>query len=162
MTAVRRVIRGLIACFLSVIINSCTSRAKENSGWDRSNQMQLKRDLIQLLKRHGITLKAPECSFVGNTRTGFCLSQGSADLVNQAIDRLKLTPAQLYQLDYWQQEGGCTTLETFKSSPAVQVYWINGRPPELVVNRTTNFDYLLLYYRSDNEQICLQVSYSYG
>jgi hypothetical protein len=97
---------------------------------------------------------------IEGTRTGICLFQIQATSVQYLKDRLKLTLLPPYQVNFWKQEEGCSSKQPFQS--VTDVYGITGRPSVLKLDRTTNFEYLLLYYHPETSNICLQVSYSYS
>jgi hypothetical protein len=144
--------------FAVLLLNGCQSN--QYLLGTRSNEGELFKNVQQLLNKYSIDSGSMTCHTLAGTRTGICLFKSSAEVVEYLRDRLKLTLLPPYQVNFWKQEGGCSSRQPFQS--VTDVYGISGRPSVLKLGNATNFEYLLLYYHPDTSQICLQVSYAYG
>lgn len=124
-------------------------------------------DLTDLTAPHGVTVT--NCRGVDLTRTGFCIVDAAAGDVARLVGGLNLidmaraaSPSDTVELSAWEAEGGCRQQAAFAESEPVQVYKSSRRPASLVGSNGTAFTYLIVYFRDDTDQACLQASYTSG
>jgi hypothetical protein len=152
----------------AVLIAAGTAACSGAGAWDRANRDALRRDVVQLFQRHGVTA-APECHMIGTTRDAYCVFKAPADRVDSLVRALKLEAAPTGSAAHEQIEliemvspGGCRATPALADPSKVRAYRSERRPRELALASGGAFEYLVLYQHTDSDDVCVRVSYAYG
>jgi hypothetical protein len=127
--------------------------------WNWSNRDGLRRDVVELLGRHGVIAQEPACAMLGTTRTGACRLRAEPTRRPGLVRGLGLTAVAPGDPDvsHWAGEGGCRDL-----ARVATVYRSARRPAALRLPNGSAFEYLLLYQAQRGDDVCVQVAYAYG
>jgi len=152
--------------FLSLILINITGC---ETIWNYGNKRALKKDIIELFKKHGVAIKYPVCNMIGTTRDATCEFRASADQVSSLVRGLNLKevgvesaskPNMLLKVN--QANVGCLACRSFKNVSKIKVFTSGHRPSELRLKSGAAFEYLILFQDLDTDKVCVQVSYSYS
>ena len=135
--------------------------------WNYGNKWTLKKDIVELFKKHGVVINDPICNMIGTTRGGICEFRASVDQIASLIRGLRLKEIEGASKDNLlskipQSKNGCLGCRSFKNVLRMRVYTSEQRPPELRLQSGAAFDYLILFQDLDTDNVCVQVSYSYS
>jgi len=137
--------------------------------WNRVSGGGLRRDLIELFRKHGVGGADPVCRMIGTTRAGTAFMRLSGDQVQALVRALDLQEPvveseRFTRLDFLERgdPGGCRSVTAFGDRARTRVYISDRRPPQLAVGNGSTFEYMVLYHRLDTGEACAQVSYAYG
>jgi hypothetical protein len=137
--------------------------------WNYGNRPALKRHIVELFQKHGVTINDPVCNMIGTTRGATCEFQASAHQVSSLVQGLNLKevgvesvskPNMLLKVN--QANVGCLACRSFKNVLKMKVFTSGHRPNELRLKSGSAFDYLILFQDLDTDKVCVQVSYSYS
>jgi len=137
--------------------------------WNYSNRGTLKKDIVELFKKHGVVIKDPVCNMIGTSREATCEFRAPADQVSLLVRNLHLkevggesTSKADLLLKVPPSNRGCLACPSFKHVSKTRVYRSDHRPSELRLKNGTAFEYLILYQDIETDKVCVHVSYSYG
>jgi hypothetical protein len=124
--------------------------------WNAGNRGALKRNVGELLERHGAARGELDCSMIGTTRGGWCVSRIAEDRVvliarGLALDSGAADP---------DAEGACRGAGFGVDGD--RLYRSARRAPSLKLQDGSAFERLSLYYRPTDGSFCVEVSYAYG
>ena len=147
----------------------------------------LRNDLNELLDKHGIDDTVIECKTNIATRKGICTINEISQPFNQLIERLNLidfkakaksidpeNPSNLEYLryyEYWSnfqnaeeilEQHDCRAFRIFADSKKVKIYGSLGRSSKVRLSHGGAFDEFIVFYRSDTNSACINLSYAYG
>ncbi len=137
--------------------------------WNYINQPTLKRDVVELFRSHGVALNNPCCRMIGTSRSARCELRLTPEQVNLIVKGLNLKASKLEYLaegNPWikipEPKRGCLTSKFFQGVKQVNVYGVEGRPPQLRLKSGSAFEYFILFQDLESDNVCIQVSYAYG
>lgn len=138
--------------------------------WNCRNKWALKKDIVELFKKHGVMINDPVCEMRGTNREATCEFRAAADQVSSIVRDLNLKRVEwkdVLKNDNSLSKGSPSenrflSCRSSKNVAKMRVY-ISGRwPSELRLENGSAFKYLILFQDLDTEKVCVQVSYSYG
>lgn len=137
--------------------------------WKCGNNWTLKKDIVELFKKHGVVIADPVCNMIGTTRNATCEFSASAAQVSSLVKGLNLKEVQgegeskdHLLLKSIPSNGGCLACGSFKNASKIKVYFSGRWPSELQLKRGTAFKYLILFQDLETDKACVQVFYAYG
>ncbi|MGL5873929.1 MAG: hypothetical protein ACRC2R_16445 [Xenococcaceae cyanobacterium] len=140
----------------------------------------LQKDIVELFAKQGVIDVDLECHTSVTSRLGNCVFLGSPESVERLVSRLSLRDfeakdteieykmfwdaekASLKRGDSDYQKNRCYLIPAFHDLKLVKVYGVIRRPPQLKLSSSGQFENMFLYHRTDTDQVCVQVTYSYG
>jgi hypothetical protein len=144
--------RQILFFILALALTACTL----NGGSFAETGLHI--DMRDSIAAQGIISAPPvDCSTTA-VADGYCTMSLSQEDVNRYINNIGLNRVNLAELV--PAAGGCITMETFSGSPAVTLYEIFGSPPPLTLPNGNQFNSILVFYRTDTQATCIQVTYA--
>lgn len=130
----------------------------------------LKNHVTELFKKYGNTSVEPTCQMIGATRSGFCELRGSDQQIAQTASNLnlqevvpeKMSDDELLRYQLLAGEKGCAKMSVAGKGKFIKIYKSERRANNLKLINGQAFEYLLLYYNSQSNDVCVQASYSFG
>ena len=157
------ILHWFILYFLLTVMVGCEAI------WNYGNKGTLKKDIVELFKKHGVVIKDPVCNMIGTSREATCEFRASIDQVSLLVQNLRLkevegegTSKADWLLKAPPSNGGCLACPSFKHVSKIRIYRSDHRPSELRLKRGTAFEYLILFQDLETNKVCVQLSYSYG
>jgi hypothetical protein len=122
----------------------------------------LRSDVVEVLVLTDADQVDLTCTMVGTTRTGYCLFEADAELVERFGTEFALNELEPGASLLFEAQVGCLTPEALGDVGRLRAQGVSGRPESLVLSDGQQFEYLLLLYDPVTDQVCVQVSYTYG
>lgn len=151
-----------LAC-LALLSGSCAAI------WDAANRGALESDVAELLGPAPAGGPSLTCHMIGDTRSGYCSGEISAEQAAGIAASLDLSPSSIDRKDPMtvplpadEAELGCLSPKAWPQSAELKAWWASGRPASLELASGGQFEYLLLVIDPSTGAGCIQVSYAYG
>lgn len=130
---------------------------------------RLETDVLDLLKRNGVTAAATASWNSARTRGGLVEITGASNDVQRIIKSLKLNEASVGKTDtnwrvvLWRKQARAIhNHDHLADSAPVTIYTSGTRPKELLLPNGSQFEYLLLYVPKEGNRLLIQIAYAYG